>query len=148
MTLYIQQSMRCMRYKPEKTAVIIDHVGNYARFGMPDADREWTLESKPKKAFQQSEKEVKVLQCPECFYTFEPERKENTCPCCGYAFPKKDRTLDIDEGTELQEITGFTLDYSSPKDCRSYSELLEYAKKHGYKAGYAYYKAKEMRIIK
>lgn len=36
LTLYIQQSMRCMRYKPGKRAVIIDHVGNYARFGMPD----------------------------------------------------------------------------------------------------------------
>ena len=28
LTLYIQQSMRCMRYQPGKTAVIIDHVGN------------------------------------------------------------------------------------------------------------------------
>ena len=33
LTLYIQQSMRCMRYKPNKRAVIIDHVGNYARHG-------------------------------------------------------------------------------------------------------------------
>lgn len=46
LTLYIQQSMRCMRYKPDKRAIIIDHVGNYARFGLPDADRSWTLEGR------------------------------------------------------------------------------------------------------
>ncbi len=46
LTLFIQQSMRCMRYKPGKRAVIIDHVGNYARFGMPDDDRKWTLQDK------------------------------------------------------------------------------------------------------
>ena len=43
LTLFIQQSMRPMRYQPGKTAIIIDHVGNYTRFGMPDDDREWTL---------------------------------------------------------------------------------------------------------
>ena len=48
LTLYIQQSMRCMRYKPNKRAIIIDHVGNYARFGLPDAERNWTLEGRKK----------------------------------------------------------------------------------------------------
>lgn len=52
LTLYIQQSMRCMRYKPNKRAVIIDHVGNYARHGMPDDDREWTLEKRKKPRLQ------------------------------------------------------------------------------------------------
>lgn len=49
LTLYIQQAMRCMRYRPDKRAVIIDHVGNYARHGLPDDDREWTLDKKPKR---------------------------------------------------------------------------------------------------
>src|SRR5574344_420692 len=30
LTLYIQQSMRCMRYRSGKKALILDHVGNYA----------------------------------------------------------------------------------------------------------------------
>lgn len=146
LTLYIQQSMRCMRYKNGKTAVIIDHVGNYARFGMPDADRTWTLEDKPKKSIVQTEeKEIKLSQCPECFYTFEPDEEVKICPNCGYVFPKKDRTLDINESTELQEITGFVLDYNydSPKNCKNYNELIKYAMNHGYKMGWAYYQAKE-----
>lgn len=143
LTLYIQQSMRCMRYKLGKSAIIIDHVGNYARFGMPDADHEWTLESRPKKSRQQAEKEVKVLQCPECFYTFHPEDDVKVCPKCGYAFPKKERTLDVEDDAELHEITGFVLDYSSPKDCRNYQELLKYAEKMHYRKGWAYFQAKE-----
>ena len=49
LTLYIQQAMRSMRYKEGKRAIIIDHVGNYARHGMPDDIREWTLEKKEKR---------------------------------------------------------------------------------------------------
>ncbi len=142
LTLYIQQSMRCMRYKSGKSAVIIDHVGNYARFGMPDADRQWTLESRPKKARQQAENEVKVLQCPECFCTFQPDVK--ICPECGYAFPKKERTLEVEDGAELRQITGFVLKYDDSSDqCRNYNDLVRYAKKKGYKMGWAYYQAKQ-----
>lgn len=144
LTLYIQQAMRCMRYKPGKTAVIIDHVGNYARFGMPDAERRWTLESKPEKNRQQAESEVKVLQCPECFYTFQPEDDVKICPSCGYAFPKKERTIDIKDNAELKNITGFVLEYDDSADqCRNYNDLVKYAKRKGYKPGWAYYQAKQ-----
>ena len=62
LTLYIQQSMRCMRYLPDKRAVIIDHVGNYARFGMPDDDREWSLEKKDRtKKAPREQNEVKIV---------------------------------------------------------------------------------------
>lgn len=150
LTLYIQQSMRCMRYKKGKRAIIIDHVGNYARFGMPDADREWTLDGRKKSENKHdTTDEVKVLQCPECYYTFEPpESGERICPECGYVFPKKERSLDTEEDTELKKITGFTLDFSTPDDCKSMSDLQAYAKKMGYKSGYAYYKGKEMGFIK
>lgn len=149
LTLYIQQAMRCMRYKPEKSAVIIDHVGNYARFGMPDADRQWTLQDKPKKARQQAENEVKVLQCPECFYTFHPEDDVKVCPECGYVFPKKERTLEIEDGAELKNITGFVLKYDdSPDQCRNMQDLQKYAKNHGYKSGWCWYQARQRGWIK
>lgn len=148
LTLYIQQSMRCMRYKKNKRAVIIDHVGNYARFGMPDADREWTLESR-KKSGEKREIKNKVFaaQCPECFYTFEPPKfGRPVCPACGYVFPKKERSLDTEEA-ELQKITGFVLDYDSPEQCRNMQELNAYAKKMGYKKGWAYFQGKQRGFI-
>ena len=145
LTLYIQQSMRCMRYKPDKRAIIIDHVGNYARFRMPDADRKWNLNAKKKsERNQEAEEEVKVKQCPECFYTFEPPAfGRAVCPNCGYIFPKKERKIKNEEDTKLKKITGFVLEYDSPEQCQNMQELQEYAQKHGYKKGWCYYQAKQ-----
>jgi len=150
LTLYIQQSMRCMRYKPGKRAVIIDHVGNYARFGMPDADRKWSLESRKQTKEQvSSEEEVNARQCPECFYTFAPQSIGRTvCPACGYIFPKKERKLEQNDTAKLEKITGFVLKYDTPDQCRSMQELQIYAKAHGYKPGYAYYKGKQMGLLR
>ena len=65
LTLFIQQSMRCMRPNPankDKVAIIIDHVENVKRFGLPDQDRHWSL-------FPNAEKESKpapLKECPHC----------------------------------------------------------------------------------
>ena len=140
LTLYIQQSMRCMRYKPGKRAIIIDHVGNYARFGLPDQDRTWTLDGKKKRRKENNE-DLNVRQCPQCFCTFaakdENGKPVRICPQCGYEFPKQER-----QETEIVRIEGFTIDLQRPEDCQSYKELLEYAKRHNYKPGWAYYQAK------
>lgn len=144
LTLYIQQSMRCMRYRPGKRAVIIDHVGNYSRFGMPDDDREWSLEPKKQKK-KMVQDEFQVRQCPECFFTFHTAPR---CPKCGYEFPKQERTaLEEAPEFELSKIEGFTLHYETPEDCRNYRELLHYAKTHGYKPGWAWYQAKARGFI-
>lgn len=148
LTLYIQQSMRCMRYTDNKRAVIIDHVGNYARFGMPDADREWSLQGREKSEKQRTDEEISVLQCPECFYTFvPPEKWDRFCPHCDYVFPRKERKIEQKQGTKLKKITGFSLDFSTPDDCKSLRELQEYARKKGYKSGWAYYQAKERGLL-
>ncbi|WP_278390570.1 DEAD/DEAH box helicase, partial [Lactobacillus acetotolerans] len=46
LVIYLQQSMRCMRYQPDKHAVIIDQVGNFEKFGLPDTDYHWSLEDR------------------------------------------------------------------------------------------------------
>ena len=143
LTLYIQQAMRCMRYQKGKRAVIIDHVGNYARFGMPDDDREWSLEKKERRKQAKSE-EIKCKLCPECFLAFQPPDKAGVpivCPHCGYVFPKKERKELQQESGALRKIEGFKLKYDSPDACQSYQELLDYARRKGYKDGWAYYQA-------
>ncbi len=150
LTLYIQQSMRCMRYRPDKRAIILDHVGNYARFGMPDDDREWSLEKRKRNIKKEAaENAEKVKQCPECYYTFgaPPLGQPCICPHCGYVFPVKSRDIETSESTELIHIEGFRLDFSSPDDCTSYSDLLAYAKKKGYKNGWAFYEARKRGFI-
>ncbi len=151
LTLYIQQSMRCMRYKPGKRAVVIDHVGNYARFGLPDADRQWTLEGRPKqeKNTKQDDKE-KTIQCDKCFRVFPAVVKGKRvmiCPYCDNLLVSSRRDIKEEKQAVLQKIEGFVLSYDSPDQCNSYSELLSYAKKKGYKSGWAYYQAKKRGMI-
>jgi superfamily II DNA or RNA helicase len=143
LTLYIQQSMRCMRYKPGKRAVIIDHVGNYLRFGLPDFDREWTLEPK-KKGAKKEEPEIKVRQCPECFYTHE---YADICPKCGFMYPVKERTLEEIKEAKLELITEIVLDYDTPTECTTMAELVAYGRRKGYKSGWSYMEGKRRGII-
>ena len=77
LTLYIQQSMRSMRYMPNKTAIIIDHVGNCYLHGLPDDDRQWTLESK-----HIQETAVKIRECSNCYAVYPPSLSR--CPYCNY----------------------------------------------------------------
>lgn len=145
LTLYIQQSMRCMRALPGKTAVIIDHVGNYARHGMPDDDRPWTLEGKRRRRGQQKNA-VFVRQCDQC-YAVVPSAA-TTCPECGHEFPRPERTLEEIKEAHLQEVKGFTLNLATPDDCRSYEELRAYGKSHGYKPGWSWIIAKQRGYIR
>ena len=154
LTLYIQQAMRCMRYKDGKRAVIIDHVGNYARFGLPDADRKWSLDAKKKtkkERLENTEKGQGVTECPECFFTFASYDKDGNklmeCPECGHVFEETQRKEIQEQEAELERIEGFTLDYSDWRDCKTYQELQQYAVTHGYKKGWCFYKAKELGLI-
>lgn len=139
--LYIQQSMRAMRYKEGKTAIIIDHVGNVGRFGTPDTVRVWTLEPK-KGANNTIQEENPVKQCSKCFYTVESSIK--ICPECGFEFKAEEKEVEQVESdlVEIGSFEGFTTDYREPEDCKNMGELYQLAKNKGYKPGWAYYQGK------
>lgn len=130
LTLYIQQSMRSMRYMPGKTAIIIDHVGNCYLHGLPDDNREWTLEPKKKQ-----ENMVKIRECPQCYAVYPPTQQK--CPYCGYAAVKeiqrKDKEvveIDLVEMKRKDDIRNTRL---SDADLRTWPEVVEFQKLHGYK---------------
>lgn len=67
LVLFIQQSMRCMRYVPGKTATILDMVGNATRLkALPDDDFDWDsyFHGNYKK------RDIAPLQCQYCFAQF------------------------------------------------------------------------------
>lgn len=140
LALYIQQSMRCMRYKENKTAIIIDHVGNVGRFGTPDQDREWTLDTK--KAANKVKEDNPVRQCQECFYTVPIS--VTICPECEYLFKQEEKEVEQVESelVEIDSLGDFMTDYREPKDCKNMSELYQLAKNKGYKRGWAYHQGK------
>lgn len=140
LTLYIQQAMRCMRYRPNKKAIIIDHVGNVHRHGLPDMDREWTLDPKPPRKKQNT---VSVRQCTECYFTHIPAP---VCPNCGHVYEIKQQATPKEiQQAKLQKIVEA---YKLPAECRTLQELYAYAKKKGYKPGWAYYQARERGLVR
>ena len=148
LTLFIQQSMRCMRYRKGKRAVILDHVGNYARHGMPDDDREWTLEGRKKrKGIKEAEPEKeRYVTCTKCYAVCAADVQ--ICPYCGAEIEKKTRgEIEQKADTALVKITGFTVNTKTPDECRSYGELLEYARMMGYKPGWAWHQAKQRGLL-
>lgn len=149
LSLYIQQAMRGMRYQPGKTSIIIDHVDNVRRHGLPDAKREWSL--KGIKSSSDNDSSIKIRQCENCFAVYSP--KEKACPMCGHAPEvKQRREYEIDESAKLEEVTekdvSITLDFREPKDCKNMKELYQLAKNRGYKPGWAYYQGKLLGFIK
>ncbi len=147
LSLYIQQSMRGMRYRPGKTSIIIDHVDNVRRHGLPDMKREWSLEGKKSEA---STAEIKVKQCLQCYAAYSSD--EVACPYCGYVTEVKQiKDYEVDKQATLEEVNKedlvLTLDFREPEDCKSMKELYDLAKHRGYKNGWAYFQGKRLGLI-
>jgi superfamily II DNA or RNA helicase len=80
--LYVQQFGRVLRILEGKTvAIIIDHVGNVIKHGLPDAPRVWSLDRREKRSTNRDEGEA-LKACDECTRVYERFRVE--CPYCGH----------------------------------------------------------------
>ena len=149
--LGIQQMMRCMRYLPGKTAKILDFVGNYTRIGLPDEEREWSLD-KPisRKKITDENGNFYIRCCPECFMTFATA---DTCPFCGTAYPLHPREIQAHEEIELKRISEeetARIEAEKKKSrleqgrANSFEELVKLGRSRGYKNP-AYWAAQIMR---
>lgn len=150
LTLFIQQTMRSMRYMPGKQAIIIDHVGNYARHGLPTTEHDWHKHFMGGNKKSESKPEVPIRECENCFAVYTPDN--NSCPECGHVPEiKEQREYEANEDAELEEIDEedmkVILDFREPKDCKNMKELYELAKHRGYKPGWSFYQAKARGFI-
>lgn len=148
-SLFLQQVGRVLRPSEGKTvAYLLDHVGNVGRtvdgkfvpnHGFPDADRDWSLEGKKKKRRGQTEVQMALKQCPQCFHVFEPA---DTCPKCGHDVRPKSAQIEQVDG-ELQLLTSEEAAAISKQKridvgkAQSMEELLQIEKQRGYKPGWA-----------
>jgi DNA repair protein RadD len=143
--LYLQQVGRILRTAPGKTrGLILDHVGNCLKHGLPDDDRQWTLKGMRRVQKTDEDGEIFLRQCLKCFH-LQASRKLR-CEKCGHVNLKRQeisREPDEVDG-ELKEITKETLRrFKEDKRrayarARSYEEVLELTRKFGDKPGYAY----------
>lgn len=155
LALYLQQSMRSMRYQPGKVATIIDHVANYSRFGLPDDDRTWSLADRKKRKAKKNDAPP-VRTCEFCYAVIPA--KAVICPVCGEQREKIKTEMEKDSSAKLEQIHGkldMKTDYNSvryarmkPEEAQNYEDLQGIAKARHYKPGWVYFQAKSRGLIK
>lgn len=132
-TLYIQQACRCLTPRNNKTAVIIDYVGNCYTHGMPTEKRTYSLNTGVKIRNKTREADIVCRECNNCLRVY-PGIKP-ICPYCHYDNGKTRKQIEQDKQAEIEEFNekkrkaarrevGMANDYQS---------LLNIGIKRGYK---------------
>ena len=135
--LYRQQVGRILRPSPIKAhAVLLDHVGNTARHGLPDEPTEWRLtEGIVKK------RGISVKVCPKCWSAMPSTSKR--CPNCSLAFGANGgggREVEQRQG-QLVELTAEEIQKRQARrvqgSLQTLADLKALEKQRGYKPGWA-----------
>jgi DNA repair protein RadD len=102
--LYVQQFGRALRVMKDKDrALIIDHVGNVMRHGLPDREREWSLEAGERRPRAlRPEDDIPLRYCTSCTQPYE--RVLILCPYCGAAHEPAERSKPEHVDGDLYEL--------------------------------------------
>ena len=105
--LFVQQFGRaCRLMDHKKFALIIDHVGNVERHGLPDAPRVWSLNRKANKRGKKGPS-IPIIGCPQCTAAYEKIYK--ACPFCGHVPEITERSKPEFVDGDLTELDPRTL---------------------------------------
>ena len=102
--VYLQIAGRGLRIEEgKKELILLDQVNNWKRHGLPDDDREWTLEGrkKGKRKNRDEDPDINVQQCRNCFHVFRKGPSE--CPQCKHPMEPSGREVKQVDG-ELAEV--------------------------------------------
>lgn len=138
--LYIQQSMRCLRYTANKRAIIYDFVGNVYRHGMPTDKQEWSLDGKIRCKNPNAEPDITARQCEDCYRVYKGISR--FCPYCGHDNGKTQKEIEQDKEAELVAIK--KVEKREQGMAQSINELVAIGRKRGYKN--PYYWAKQVML--
>ncbi|MEO5329963.1 MAG: DEAD/DEAH box helicase [Magnetococcus sp. THC-1_WYH] len=140
LAMHLQMIGRVLRFVPGKTAIILDHVGNISRLGLPDTPHEWTLEGKKRRQKQVDEQDAEFFarQCPKCDAWMKLEQR--SCQSCGFVFPAKVREKIKEQAGELIEIKKESVisDYRKKlSGAKTLEELRQVERASKYRPGWA-----------
>lgn len=112
LALYMQMVGRVLRTSPGKTrALVLDVSGCVLRHGWPTADRQWTLEDRPRKGRRPGGKDEcdvpPVGFCPQCLFARPTSVIKKACPQCGFVPEDIGRPVDLvtESGVPLVAVT-------------------------------------------
>lgn len=171
LSLYLQFAMRALNPREGKKAILIDHVGNHIRHGLPNDDREWTLDETKKK---KKPSERSTVTCEKCFATFwRDQLVDGCCPYCKAEIVEKKNIQDIkqdksdvqltkiNQGMEFITIQGKEIEVKTEEAkvyrrvktygkrytrCQNLSELKAFRLLNGYQPGWLWHKQKELNL--
>jgi len=104
--VYLQQVGRCLRIcEGKQYGIIIDHVGNWSRHGLPDDERVWSLDGVSRRT--KVTVGLKICQNTECMLAYS--RTERSCPYCGNEPEKRSRASITEVDGDLIELDPETL---------------------------------------
>ena len=142
LALWLQQIGRCLRPAPGKThAVILDHVGNSLRHGMPESVREWSLYGAPVCRVQRDADDAPARCCLQCYRTHEPRP---VCPFCGFVYPARPREIAEVSGelalldAQWDAVKAVPVGRMEEWQCKSLADYQALAEERGYKPGWAF----------
>ena len=147
LALHIQQTGRGIRSCDGKEdCIVLDHVGNIYRHGLPEDFVIPDLDTGEHKTATRKKREPKKAVCEGCEYQMAAD--VYTCPECGLDRPKPLARVEYVDGVLVEykggkrgnslrqmEKATFPID---PMD--EFRMLLWYAQEHGYRKGWAYHK--------
>lgn len=99
--VYLQIIGRGLRPEPgKKHLYILDQVRNWEYHGLPDDEREWSLDSAKKRQRKTDEEDIKVKQCGSCWTVFRPG--PTVCPNCGAPITAPARQIEQVDGAVVE----------------------------------------------
>lgn len=115
LAVYLQQFGRALRTLWGKShGLVIDHVSNWKRHGLPDKPHYWTLDRRDKRGKRERDPEdIPLTVCRGCSRPYE--RFHACCPHCGFAPP-----LTPQERATIEQVDGdlILLDRSKLEEMR------------------------------
>lgn len=136
LSLYLQQIGRGLRTIEGKNhCIILDHVGNTIRHGLPTFHRNWSLEGRTKrKRSSASEANILITTCTKCYFT---GLKFTICPGCGEHIPKPETREIKQVDGELERVQDEKFQFKKRvHQARTRDELMAIAREKGYNIGW------------
>lgn len=140
---FLQRCGRPLRPKANGSkAVIIDCAGNWTRHGLPNTERQWSLDAK-KRNTRGDNDNVPIRQCMQCYYVHEPAP---VCPACGHRHEIRERPVKEDTSAELKRIEQVEHERrmqelnTRVRLCRTLDDFKALAVDMGYSPGWAWHR--------
>ena len=133
--LYLQMLGRGLRIAPGKRdCLVLDHAGCVHRHGFATDPRIWTLDGEYalEAAATRARPEREAKECPACHAVWTGSAE---CPECGYQLRPAARTVQTLDGELVEINVGATVEEQDR--AVFYAELRGFARRRGYKPGWA-----------